>query len=128
MKDIPKLSIRFSDSYKAALLEIKESIESFRKLDDLYDSYMVKEEIKNATIQSNINKDEYKIDLDENSLYLNISDLKTIKKCNRSVLNLLKYEFNDSDLKLFVHITNDNNALVFIQAPLSHIANNARYY
>ncbi len=130
MKESLQLSVRYSDTYKAALLEIKEKIESFRDLESLYDMYMVEAEIKKAKIADNIFiiQNDYKKNLDRDSLYLNISDLKTIKACNTPVLNLLRYAFNDSELKLFFYISNDNTPIAFIKVPLSHIEENARHY
>jgi hypothetical protein len=130
MAGIPKLSVRLSDSYKAALSEITTTIENFRALDELYDAYSVEMTIRTACMvdDEDIFPEDYEFDLDPESLYLNISDLHSLQSCKPSVLSLLEYAFKDSDLKLWLYITDDDKTFVFVQAPLSHLAENARHY
>lgn len=130
MTEIPKVSIRFTDTYKAALSEIKSTIENFRALDDLYDIYMVESTIRTASIKGgeDIFPDYYDFGLDSESLYMNISDLPTLKPCKSPTISMLEYSFKDSPLKLWIHITDDDQTFVFVQVPMTHLIENARHY
>ena len=130
MAGIPKVSIRFTDTYKAALSEITSTIENFRALDDLYDSHMVQSTIITASMidGEDIFSDDYDFGLDTESLYINISDLPTLKLCKAPTLSMLEYSFKDSPLKLWIHITEDDQTFVFVQVPIIHLIENARHY
>lgn len=130
MAGIPKVSIRFTDTYKAALLEITSTIENFRALDDLYDIYMVEETIRAASIVDgdDIFPEDYDFGLDSESLYMNISDLNTLKNCKSPTISMLEYSFKESPLTLWIHITDDDQTFVFVQVPMTHLIENARHY
>lgn len=129
MAIIPKLSIRLTDNYNSALDEIKNAITDFKVMDELHDPYMVEMVIRDACANSDENiPDDYDFELDQESLYINISHLPKLKQCTPAELSLLEYSFKDSELKLWFYITHDDKSFVFIQAPLSHILENARKY
>lgn len=130
MASIPKVSIRFTDTYKAALAEIISTIENFRALDDLHDTYMIEAMIREASLVDgeDIFPEDYDFGLDLESLYINISDLPTLKLCNFPTISLLEYTFKESHLKLWVHVTNDDQSFIFVQVPLTHLVENARHY
>lgn len=123
MSSIPKVTVRLSDNYKDAFSEIKKTITDFRNLDDMYDSYMIEEEIRNATQLAGESEIPYDHDfgLDLESLYINISELPAVINCNAPSMSLLEYAFRDSDLNLWFYVTNNNQTFAFVQVPLSHV-------
>lgn len=130
MSSIPKVTVRLSDTYKAAFEEIKKTISAFRNLDAMYDPYMIEETIRNAihTAGEADLPDDYDFGLDLESLYINISDLPTIINCNSPSMSLLEYAFRDSDLKLWFYVTANNLVFAFIQVPLSHVLTYSNHY
>jgi len=130
MSLIPKVTVRLSDTYKIAFEEIKNTISEFRNLDDMYDPYMIEEEIR-AAIQSENGAElpyDYDFGLDSESLYINISELPSVINCNAPVMSLLEYAFKDSELKLWFYVTENNYAFVFVQVPLSHVMTYSRSF
>lgn len=129
MTAIPKVKIRLSDSYKAAITEITKNIDEFRKMDDLYDVYMVETYVRNFCLTNNEElPDDYPFDLDLESLYINLSSLPTLQNCKGPVISMLEYAFTFSPLKLWVYTTQDDKNIVFVQVPLSHLTENANHY
>lgn len=130
MSSIPKVTVRLSDTYKAAFEEIKKTISDFRNLDDMYDSYMIEETIRNAIHDAGEDDlpDDYDFGLDLESLYINISDLPTVVNCNTPSMSLLEYSFRDSDLSLWFYVTNNNQIFAFVQVPLSHVLTYSKHY
>jgi len=129
MSSIPKLSVRLSDNYKSALDEIKTAITDFRAMVELHDPYMVEMVVRDGCVDSDESiPDDYDFELDQESLYINISNLPKLKQCTPAELSLLEYSFKDSELKLWFYVTHDDKSFLFIQAPLSHIIENSRHY
>lgn len=130
MANIPVVNIRYSDSYKRALEDIFETLRKFKSMDELYDSYMVENTIR-ETFNNDENSeavDDFDLDLNSESLYINISHLECFSSCNPAVLNMLEYAFKEHPMSLFFYTTNDDELLAFVELPLTYIAENARHY
>jgi hypothetical protein len=130
MESVPVVNIRYSDSYKQAIVDIFDTLKKFKSMDDLYDPYMVENTIR-ETFNNDENSesvDDFDLNLNSESLYINISHLECFASCKPSVLSMLEYAFKDQPMSLFFYTTNDDKLLAFVELPLKYIADNARHY